>query len=770
MIQQSAHTRRHNGCLLVLAFLVGLMSLTLPQQARAAAAIERVEIRGNSSVPESSVRAIITSRPGMRFSEERVNADIRALYDLGQFQDIRVYQRRGRHGLVLVYQVVEKSSIEAIEFEGNKKLDDDDLMEVVTVKPFTPLDPAQINESIQKMKEEYVAKGYQLVTIRHSLKSIPQSRNKKLVFSIKENQGLRVKRIKFIGNKAFSDKKLRKVIQTKQKSLFSWLSGKGKYRQEILDRDVAFLTFHYLNNGYLRVKISSPDVYLSRDRKWLYVNFKVEEGSQYRVGTVNVAGDILTTREELIAQLKTKPGQIYSRKQVEEDIQKLTEMYGNEAYAFANINPQTSPDDQELTADITFQIDKGSKIKIEKISFTGNTITRDKVLRRQLEVVENGYYHEARLRRSREKLLALGYFEEVNFATPRGSADNKINLNVRVKERSTGTFSIGAGFSSVENFILTASVSKDNFMGYGVSGRFNLELSSRRQLFLVSFEDPFFLDSNWIFSLTGYRTVNAFEDFDRDSFGGSLTFGRRLFDYSQVLLGYEIEDVKASDFRTTIPAPFEDNLSGLTSSLTLTLARDTRNNRLFPSKGSYVSVSNEFAGLGGSNRFYRTIGNARYYKSLFWKAVFKQNFTIGFIKSQNDEAVPLFERFFTGGINSLRGYELRSIGPSVRVPVGGPTGGDDEFVIGGNKLLLFNSELEFPIYEPAGFKFVIFYDMGNAFGEDQNFDLRDLRHNYGFGMRWNSPFGPMRFEWGIPIKKREGEDSVIFNFTIGSFF
>jgi outer membrane protein insertion porin family len=700
---------------------------------------------------------------------ENIQRDIRALHDLDKFRNIQVEKESRRGGVALIYILEEKAIIEAVEIEGNKKIKDDDLMGAITVKPFTGVDPAEISFSIQKMKEKYVEKGYHLASIRHSLKPIPNSKNKMLVFTVQENQGVKVKRINITGNKAFSDKKLRKVIRTKQKTAISWLTSSGKYQREVLERDVAFLTFHYLNNGYLRARVSAPEVYLSRDKKWLYIDFHVEEGDQYTIGNVDIAGDILTTREEFLGMIETKSGDIYSRKIIEQDIIKMTEKYGNQAYAFASINPATIPNDEALTADITFQIDKGRKIKIERINISGNTTTRDKVVRRELEVVENGYYHEGRLRRSRERLMALGFFEDVNFATPRGSTDEQIILNIQVKEKQTGTFSIGAGFSSVENFILTASVSKDNLMGYGINGRFSLELSSRRQLFLLSFSDPYFLDTNWIFSASGYRTVNVFEDFDRRSFGGNVNLGRRVFDHSRILFGYEVEDVEAEDFRTTIPALFEDNLSGLTSSVSLILSRDTRNNRLFPSKGTYFSVSQEFAGLGGDNEYYRVIGNERFYRPLFWKVVFKQNFSIGYIKSLNDFVVPLFERFFTGGINSLRGYQLRGVGPSVRV-LADPTSGDEEFIIGGNKLLLFNAEFELPIYEPAGFKFVVFYDAGNAFAEDENFSITNLRHDYGFGMRWNSPFGPMRFEWGFPINKRPGDDSVVFNFTIGSFF
>jgi outer membrane protein insertion porin family len=467
--------------------------------------------------------------------------------------------------------------------------------------------------------------------------------------------------------------------------------------------------------------------------------------------------------------LKVKSGDLYSRKDVEEDLLLFSGAYGDQGYAFANINPAIKPYDEDRTADVTYVIQKGSKVYIEKINVVGNTITRDKVIRREIMVKENTLYNETRLRQSQQRLQALGYFEEVNFATPRGSADDRIHLNITVKEKPTGTFSIGAGFSSVEKFIFTASITKDNFLGYGISGQFSTELSSKRQLFVLSFEDPYFLDSNWILGLSGFRTANVFTDFDRNSFGGSLSLGHRIFESSIFRFGYQIEDVEVTDFQTTVPAIFTPNLSGLTSSASVSLQRDTRNNRIFPTMGMFNSVSAEFAGLGGDNDFLRFSENFRYYRPIWKSLIGKFNFTIAQISSLNDLTVPLFERFFLGGVNSLRGFFLRSVGPAEQVP-DDPQGGDNRFVYGGNKMLQFNFELEFPIYEPAGFRFVTFVDAGNAFSEEEKFSLTKLRSNYGFGIRWNSPLGPLRFEWGLPFSPNRGDDPIVFNFTIGNFF
>lgn len=728
-----------------------------------------IEVRGNQKIETEAILGTIETKVGMPYSAERIQRDLRALYRMGAFADLRVEKTETAGGLRLLYIVQERSNISRILFEGNKKVKEEKLRELIDVKPYAAADSSRLASSVRKIREHYASEGYHVAEIETEFKQVPGTSDQELIFHIREGVPVRIKRVNFLGNKAFSDGQLKKVLQSREKGAWSWLSGKGKYQEELVRRDVAFLVYHYQNHGYLQVRVTAPKVYLSRDRRWITITFRITEGEKFRIAGVQMEGDLLTTREELLSKMKVKSGDLYARKNVEEDLQLLSQLYGDQGYAFANINPVIKPHEGEKTAEVTYLIQKGSKVTIERINISGNTITRDKVIRRELLVRENALYSESGLRESQQKLQALGYFEEVNFATPRGSADDKINLNITVKEKPTGTFSIGAGFSSAENFIFTASIAKDNFFGYGISGQFSTELSSKRQLFILSFEDPYFLDSNWILGLSGFRTVNVFTDFDRRSFGGSLSLGHRIFDHSIFRFGYQAEDVEVGDFRTTVPAVFTGNLSGLTSSATLSLQRDTRNNRLFPSRGMFNNASTEFAGLGGDNDFFRVMENFRFYQPIWKSVVGKFNFTIGQISSLTSLPVPLFERFFLGGVNSLRGYFLRSIGPSVRIPTT-PQGGDNRFVFGGNKMLQFNWELELPIYDPAGFKFVAFIDSGNTYSEEESFSLTNLRSDYGFGLRWHSPLGPLRFEWGFPFSRQPGEDPVIFNFTIGSFF
>jgi len=755
----------------IISFLIMTSVFFSAGSSYAAQKIASINVRGNTTTPLETIIPRIKSRGGEVYSRETVQGDVVALWELGAFQDIKVDKEDSPSGVVLTYIVVEKPLITKISFKGNKKLKKDDLLKDVTVTTYKPLSEKQLAESVSKMKESYAQKGFYLVRIDYEVKPLEEPNEAELIFHVNEHESAVVRKIEFIGNHAFKDKALKNAIRTKEKTVFSWTYGGGKYKEEQLEQDVMMLTFHYLNNGYLKVKVDTPKVSISKDKRYIFITFYVDEGKQYKISSIDVKGEILTTPEELKSLLKTKSGKVYNQRSIEEDMLRLIDFYGESGYAFVNVRPDTLPDDETLTTPLVFNIEKGNRIKIERINISGNTITRDKVIRRELQVVEGDIYNTRLVNLSKQKLQQLGYFEEVNFATPRGASDDTLILNITVKEKPTGSFNVGAGFSTVENFIISASVAKENFFGYGIGGQVSAELSSKRQQFILDYRDPYFLDSQWMLNWSVYKTMYVFNDFDRRSYGGSVSVGHRVFENSSISLGYQIENVKADDFSFIVPQFFKNNASGLTSEVIVILARDTRNNRMVPTKGMYHMVENEVSGskLGGDNDFYRVTGNSRFYYPLFWGIVAKANAKIGYVETIGNRPIPLYERYFTGGVYSLRGFMPRSIGPKLQIP-SSPTGADEEFVYGGNKLLLFNGEIEFPIYDPIGLRWVFFLDAGNAFAEQEAYSLTKLRSNWGLGLRWNSPIGPLRFEWGVPFKPQAGEDPVVFNFTIGSLF
>ncbi|MBI4374580.1 MAG: outer membrane protein assembly factor BamA, partial [Deltaproteobacteria bacterium] len=399
-----------------------------------------IQVAGNQGVETEAVLSTIRSRVGQSFSPATIREDIGLLFKMGTFDDIRVEKRSREGGVLLVYRVVERTNITRITFKGNKKVKEDTLRGLIDLKSHSAIDAGKLAAAVQKVRAHYEGEGYHLARITTEYKPDPDAGGKELKFQIDENDPIRIRRVRFIGNKAFSDKKLKKLLKSREKSPWSWLTSGGKFQEELIQRDIAFLIYHYQNHGYLKIRVTAPQVYLSKDRKWLDLTFHITEGVPYTLRKVALQGDILTTEEEMMAGLKTRPNQLYSREKLEEDLQHFSAAYGDQGFALALINPHIEADDETRTAEVTYLIEKGKKVYLQKINISGNHITRDKVIRRELLIKESTLYNETKLRESRRRLEALGFFEEINFATPRGASDDEIVLNITVKEKPTGTF------------------------------------------------------------------------------------------------------------------------------------------------------------------------------------------------------------------------------------------------------------------------------------------------------------------------------------------
>ena len=495
----------------------------------------------------------------------------------------------------------------------------------------------------------------------------------------------------------------------------------------------------------------------------------------------------------------------------------ITRFYRDRGYAKAELAPQTNLDMDDRRVDVVVAIRRGPLVRIERINIQGNSKTRDQVIRREIPIVEGDLYNQTLVEEGKRRVTALGYFERVDVSEEEGSSPDTIVLNFEIAERATGTFQVGAGFSSIETFIFTAQIQQQNFLGRGQSISAQLQLSGIRQLIQLRFVEPWFLGTQWSLALEGFKTIRQFSFFTQDSTGGGLTIGHPIFDNRlNLFLRYRGEFVDISDrgggffgglgsdvrgarlvFRQLpVAGLFQD---GLTSSLTLTLSWDDRDNRLFPTGGIYTSYSAEAAEsfLGSENIFFRQRAFFRFYQRLFGPFVLKLNLEGGLITSrtstQDQPGVPVFERFFLGGIFNVRGFQLNALGPRVALPAQfDPNGAISRagIPIGGNLEMHYNLEIEFSIVEEVGIKGVIFTDGGNAWNLEDRFcqapfiaasdDTTDpcgfnplsLRTSWGFGFRWISPLGPLRFEWGLPFSPRAdlNEDAIRFEFTIGNFF
>jgi outer membrane protein insertion porin family len=785
--------------------------------------IVAIDVSGNRRVAREDVVSYLKLKVGQPFKMEALSSDVRALWDAGFFDDIEVDLQRTSDGVKLKFNVRERPNIKSIEVEGNDEIDTEKLSEVIEVKNNTILSVPAVRRSVQKIKDAYAEKGYFLAEVEYTIE--PQRDNEVIVrFKVKEHQPVTVRRVSFIGNENVSESELREVMQTGQAGFFSFGSG-GPYRQDVFERDVLMLSALYYDKGYMSVQIATPRVMLTPDREGIEITVVINEGPRFKIRQLRVYErdedgkeiEPLGGRRALRLMVKAKSGDWFNRASIVKDLQAVRTLYRDAGYYFVEADPETNVDAAKREVDIVIPIRRGPLTRVERIQVKGNTKTRDKVIRREMEIAEGDLYSETKVEESKRRVTALGYFERVDVTTEQGSQSDRVIINFEIGERPTGTFQVGAGFSSVENFIATAQIQQANLFGSGQSLALQGQFSSLRQIVSIRFFEPYFFDSDWSFSTELFQQVYVFPDFSRQSIGGSLTYGYALVQpWLRLSLTGTVQNDKVS---TAVTNTFFGTSSGFASvfqrlplanlfndgrtiSLRPALIYDTRDNRLFPTSGLYLQLSTEWADtlIGSELEFLRHRFTGRAYYPLGGQTgqpgsgfVLRLNTELGYITSPRPEGVPIYQRFFLGGILDMRGYRLRTVGPRLPLnqsldPNAAPI--PDGARIGGNLQAYTNLELEFPIVDKVGIRGVVFTDVGNAWNTEDQFckntpapqfpevvqpcfsgsSLLNVRASSGFGIRWFSPLGPLRFEWGFPWRPLPFEENYVFEFTIGNFF
>jgi outer membrane protein insertion porin family len=774
--------------------------------------IERVQFRGNRKVEDDAIRVQLLSKPGALYDTSKMREDIRAMWKMGFFADVNVEAEIGATGgVTLTFAVKEKPSIRKVLVAGNNDLGLDKINEVIDLELDTIVDIAKVKKNREKISELYVQKGFYLATVDYEIKPVNEA-EVDVWFKVDEKSKVKIREVQFIGNRSIPDEELRQTIATRREDALSLINDSGVYSQEAFERDMILINAHYWDRGFANVKTGTPQLRLSRDKQYMYLSIPIDEGPIFTIGAINFKGDLIGSAADNLKKIRMRPGDTVSRTLISEDREKLSAYYQDQGYAYANISPLTKVDLPNRKISLTYEVARGKRAYFERINIRGNAKTRDKVIRREMKISEGELFNNTNLETSKRRITALGFFENVVISTKRGSSDEFVEVNVEVSERATGTFQIGAGFSSVENFIAQAQISQNNLFGRGQTLALQAQLSSLRQLFLLRFIEPWFLDTEWTFSFELYNQSRGFGTFYRNSSGGTLTWGYPLSYNARAFLTYKLEDVSittgsggiANLGATSAPiaATSVANLfrGGATSSLRAALQWDSRNNRLFPTEGWYEQLFAEYASqyTGSENRFVRYGGFIRHYRELWGPFVLHSNLEVGVTTSTDPLGVPISERYLVGGIYDIRGYAPRSLGPQLLTQAPGDVGQSLGILpLGGNMQVIFNSEIEFPLFKKVGISGVVFYDMGNAYNlEDRycsglqrkssavsiKFDpcfrpleslTSGLRKSIGFGFRWFSPIGPLRFEWGIPLDAQNTaqirEEPLVFEFTIGNF-
>jgi outer membrane protein insertion porin family len=722
--------------------------------------IRSIEVKGNQKVETSTIQFYIRNRVGDEFSVARIREDILRIYRLGFFKDVQVDVEEFEGGLRVSFIVVEEPFVRDITIVGAQAIKREEIEGKLALKANSVLNRNQVRDSLDKIKQLYQEKGYYFAEAEAVYTDVgPEEID--LTIRITEGEKILIKRITFIGNRAIEPWELKNVMETKESNLLSFITGSGVYQRETLRNDLRRLEAFYQTRGFLRTEISEPDVRVDPKAKGIFITVAIKEQDQYRVGRLQVEGDDLFSATELKSLMRLQEGEIFDRSQLANDVLKLSDRYTERGYAFADVVPLTNIDQEKRLVNIDVQIDRGPQVRVGRILIVGNEITRDKVIRREIRLNEGDLFDSSKLRRSRQRLGNLGFFEEVKLDTRRRPEEDLVDLEVRVKEQPTGAFTAGAGYSSTQSVIGTASIRQNNLFGRGQRLALSAALSAVSADFTLSFTEPYFLDSQFSLGLEAFNRNFDYDSFDSRETGAGLRFSRAIGEYWRIGLGYRYEDIDISEISEDASQRIKDLAGQSTSSvITPSVAWDSRDNTLNPTRGFYNFLSVDFAGgpLGAENQFYKAIGEANWYYPVVGDLVFSARGRIGYADGWGDKDLPLLERFFVGTqAVTIRGYRLEDVGPK-------DINGD---AIGGNSMVLLSGQLRFPITQ--GLSLVGFIDAGNLYDKNE-FDPTTLRVGVGAGIRFVTPLGPLALDWGFKLDRKAGEKPSEIHFNIGSLF
>lgn len=746
-----------------------LLALVFGPSIAAAQTIDAIAIEGNRRVDDSTVMLQVKSAVGSPLDSQTVSADIKDIYKTGFFDKVEARSEIRGGKQTLVFDLKEKPAIRSAQVEGNEEVSDSTLREQLSIGSRRFLDRKKLLAGVEQARAYYQSQGYYDTEINYEVKPVDDE-TVDLVYRIKEGEKKVIRDIAFEGLEAIDESDLEDVIKTDTYFwLTSWFSGAGTLKKDQLEADVREINSYLLNHGYVDGRAGTPEV--QETEKGLKIVFRVTEGEQYNFGDLAAEGTLLEGSEsKTLEGIEAQTGETFDASKLRKDAFSISDKFTDIGFAFANVEPQTKVNRAEKTVDVTYEVDKGQLVHVNRINISGNSKTSDNVIRREFQIQERDLFSSSRIRRSQQLLQRLGYFEEVTISPASTNRADEVDLNVAIREANTGTFSIGAGVSSGEGFIASAQVTESNIFGTGNAITFNVDSGTRNENYILGFTNPRVNDSYFSFGAEALSTTREFDDFDRNQAGGSLSvgyplafLGEEIRDDYRATLRYELLRIDISEIDDDAPQLIIDEEGRSTSSsITPALTRNTIDNPLDPTNGSRQQASVELAGLGGTEEFWLLqLSNSWYYpviESERGPLVFAQRTRFGYGDTYNDERFPLFRRFFPGGINSVRGFDARELGPKDEQ--------GNEY--GGNKQLVLNFEMIFPVLPSVGLQGVAFYDIGNAFDDEEQIEASALRHAVGWGIRWRSPIAPIRIEFGYPLDREEGEKSFVTNFSFGS--
>ncbi len=733
-----------------------------------------IDVKGNHNVEKEAVLAKMGSRVGQPLDRRQLSRDVRKLYKSGFFSDIRFEGIRTPRGIKLVCHVKEHPLIASLKMEGNDQFPTKDLQLRMKLKPGRIYSPRYRDADRNTLRKGYLKDGYYQVGIDF----IPTERKDgriDLLIRVREGEVTRINRIHMIGNKSFSDAALRKEIASRQSDLPAWFSDRDVFDTKRFGADSQLLQQYYLNHGYLDMKIDSEQITMEADKKSFSLTFSIHEGESYLVDDVILQGDLVPDQKTLQELVEMEAGHTYSLNDMRDTIKALTARVGDEGYAFATVTPLMKRNIDDHTVVVTFDIEKGKEVYIERVEITGNEKTEDKVLRRLIDQSEGARYAGTQVDHSKEALKRAPYVDDARVSFPKGSSDDKVDMKVDVTEKKSGSIAGGIGFSQQEKVILTARLSEKNLLGKGYQASLNGQLGKITQNITGSLTDPYFLDSNVSASVNAFKTqtdAQSTANFQTDSIGAGLSFGVPITHHLSYGINYQINRTTLSNVPPTAPLIQRAQVGRQTiGELTQTLSWDSRDRFTATSSGHVDVLSIGVAGLGGANRFVEARASSKWYFPFGEERniVLNPSFVYSSIRAFSGREIPLWRRYSLGGVGSFRGFD--SLGVTLRDPITGEA-------VGANNMSTANLNLFFPLpyVQTAGIRGLFFSDAGLVWGSaptinvNEPFALSRLRYTAGFGIEWISPIGPVGLTWAFPIRTLPGDIEKSFEFSIGTTF
>ncbi len=729
--------------------------------------VGEIRVNGAQRIDPATVLTYSGVNVGDQVTRETLNQSLKKLYATGLFADVSLRQDNG----VLFLDVAENPIINEIAFEGNDDIKDQDLSAEISLRSRQVFTKTQVQNDVSRIYEIYRRSGRFGATVDPKIIQLDQNRVN-LVFEITEGSITKIKGIRFVGNEAFSDHALQSELSSKEERWYKFYSSDDRYDPDRVEFDKELLRQFYLKEGYADFLVTSANAELAQSQEEFYLTFNISEGPRYRVGQVAIDSDLRGFDGATIRkQVNVLPGQWYNSESVTSSITQMTDALGDQQYAFVDIRPVTKQNTDTDTIDITFKIDESPRVFVERIDIQGNLRTIDKVIRREMRLVEGDPFNRSRLARSEQRLRDLGFFENVSVTTAQGSAPDKVIVNISVLEQSTGELSIGAGFSTNDGPLADLRIRERNLLGKGQDLLFGTTIAGERTQFDLSFTEPHFLDRDLSAGVDLFRSTQNLQDessFDQERTGGALRFGYPLSEKWRQNWRYRFENNEISDVDEDASRFILDQEgSRTTSAINQRLTFDDRDSRLFPTEGLFSWLDTEVAGLGGDAKYISGTIGSNYYIPVYKRSViFDVLGEVGAIQGFGDSDVEINERFFLGGTN-LRGFERAGVGPRDSVT---------EDSLGGNFFYRASGEFKFPIGLPEelGVAGHAFTDIGSLFSLDDSgpeiLDESSLRASVGVGVSWRSPLGPVRVDLAQPVLDEEFDEDEIFRFSFGTRF